>query len=121
MLTDFLQFVARPPRFQSSGTSRLSVEIQRLSNDDDESFPAELLDFSRHGLKLHVSTPLMDGETVTIRFCDNESDFELTQAVTIKWQHECEDGTWDVGGIFFEGIGWEILGEMFLHELLTTE
>ena len=81
---------------------------------------AELLDLSRSGVRLRVAADLKVQEPITLRLHDEPSGLRLTRSATVRWKRPEQGDLWLVGCLFDEHVEWEMLGELFLNEVLST-
>jgi hypothetical protein len=82
---------------------------------------AELQNLSRNGYQVKTPIPLNAQETVKLHLRIEDSKIDLTLPGTIQWQRPAEDGTWLAGCHADCPMEWEILGELFLSGVLSTD
>ena len=121
MNANYWEYIARGPRHEASRTTRFRVEIQRSAAGGSAPVEAQLVDLSRHGVRLQVAVPLTTEESVTVRLCDEPSGIDLTLPATVQWQSPEGDQGWSLGCLFDRPMEWETLGELFLNELLVDD
>jgi hypothetical protein len=109
-------FVGRKPRHPTVVGQAVEAWLERAAGR----LAAELADFSRHGAGLLTAVPLDIGERVTVRIRHAESRLDLSRAGTVRWQREQREGCWLVGCEFEEPVSLELLGELFLSEILDA-
>jgi hypothetical protein len=109
-------FVGRKPRHPTVEGQSVEAWLER----SEGRLAAELADFSRHGAGLLTGAPVDGGERVTIRIRHAESGLDLSRAGTVRWQREQREGRWLVGCEFEEPVSLEVLGELFLSQVLDA-
>ncbi len=114
-------YTAGKPRGESSGAKRLRVEVRRGPGRTPGVIEAELVDLSRGGIGLRVAASLAVSESITVRLEDEASKLKLTRSATVRWARRDAEGKWAIGCRFDEQMDWEILGELFLNEILAAE
>jgi len=114
------QLAPRSPRYQLSDRAELDMRVRR-SVGESRSDNARLLDFSRDGLRLQMAAPLVVNESVELRIEDLNSPFSLTMGATVQWQRPGSNDTWLIGFRFDRQSDWEILGELFLSNILAMD
>jgi hypothetical protein len=116
--------VGRKPRHQVGDPSAVTVRLTRSVADQAESMTVELLDFARSGARLRFTEPagarpFAPGERVTVRLVSENSKFDLELPAAVRWQSAEGPGLWLLGCEFKEQISLEVLGELFLNEILN--
>lgn len=78
----------------------------------------KLVDFSRHGVQLRMTSPLEPETSLIVHIQDASADLDIVLPGRIRWQRGFKDGYWHAGCIFDEAVGYETMGELFLHGVL---
>lgn len=118
MNVDFSKYIARPPRHPAQQRETVHVELHRMAEHTPQRIPGELTDFSRHGAKLRVPDPLDHGEAVEFRLSLDGGPLRFAAGAHIRWTQEEAGGSWLVGCAFDEPAPWEVMGELFLADVL---
>jgi hypothetical protein len=118
---DFLDFEARSPRHETTGTARLAVEVKCRSASPAEPREAQLIDLSRGGFQLLVPIQLVQHETISARIRDEKSGLQFDLSGHVRWQRQTTDGKWLVGCQADQELDWETMGELFLNEILVLD
>jgi hypothetical protein len=120
MSSDYLQYALRNPRY-SSAAPKVRVEVEQTVDGLTGLVQAELQNLSRHGY--HVKTPvsLNAQQRVNLHLRIEDSTIDLTLPGTVQWQRPAGDGTWLAGCQADYAIDWEMLGELFLSGVLSTD
>ena len=118
MSSDPSNFVVRRPRYRATGRVPVVLTIVRASELEPAVVPAELLDVSRHGMRLKLAVPLAMDEPILIRLKEAEGGLERSFRAHVLWRFEEGQDAWIVGCPLEGEIDWEALGELFLHEVL---
>ena len=121
MSTDFKEFVVRRPRHEAITSTSCHVWLELISREPCAQRNAELVDLSRQGLQLKLDAPLEPEESVVVRIQHIATRLDLKFAGRIRWQRACEDGSWAIGCVFDEPLGYEALGELFLSGILSMD
>ena len=121
MSTKYWEFVARSPRHKMAEESAVRVELGRSASDLPTVPEATIVDFSRNGLQLRLTAPLVEQEAISVRLEDERSGMDLTLSGIVRWQRREDDDAWLVGCHCDEELDWETLGELFLNEVLVRE
>ncbi|HVX60708.1 MAG TPA: PilZ domain-containing protein [Pirellulales bacterium] len=124
MATDNSSYVGRKPRHQVGDPSAVTVRLTRSVADQADTMTVELLDFARSGARLRFTEPadarpFAPGERVTVRLVSENSKFDLELPAAVRWQSAEGPGLWLLGCEFKEQISLEVLGELFLNEILN--
>ena len=116
-MSDTNNFVVRRPRYKviEGNTSRVWLE------NADSSFDARLVDFSRMGSQVELGVPLAVGEVFQLRIRVEASSLDIILPAVLRWQRPVGDGTWATGCEFQEEVAYEVVVELFLGGLLSTE
>ena len=114
-------YVARPPRYDTADDQSLQVAIQRAVGETPERIEARLLNLSRDGFQVRTSVPLAAKEAIVLKFEEPESGLEFDLPGTVCWEQVQGDGSWVQGCQSARQLDWEVLGELFLNELLATD
>ena len=61
------------------------------------------------------------GETVTIEIRDDRSGLQIELTGAVRWQRAKDDRSWSVGCQCEQELDWAIMGELFLHEVLSMD
>jgi hypothetical protein len=113
--------VVRKPRHQATGDAELRVWLERSDADPAFAAEAQLVDVSRNGLQVQVNSLFATGEAIVVRIVSEQAGLDLSLPGTVQWQRAAENGAWSVGCLFPEPLAWEIIGELFLNQVLATE
>ncbi len=81
----------------------------------------ELIDLSRHGVRLRTKIRLSQQESITVRLRDDKAAVDLAIPGTVRWQRPEQDGTWSLGCALARQVDWETLGELFLGNVLVMD
>lgn len=109
-------FVGRKPRHPTVEGQAVEAWFERPAGR----LAAVLADFSRHGAGLLTGERVDDGERVVVRIRHAESGLDFSRTGTIRWQRNQSEGCWLVGCEFDEPVSLELLGELFLSEILDA-
>ena len=85
------------------------------------SIDANLVNLSAMGIRFQAAMPLEVGEPVTIRLSGEASQPLVTCSGTVRWVRPDDHGGWLAGCLFDQRVEWEVLGELFLAGVLTTD
>ena len=112
------RFVARRPRHEVQPDARCYVQ---LIAENEEYYEGQLVDLSRHGLKL-----ITDGEIPVDGMVRVQAELpigavQVSPAATIRWSRLEDDGRWAAGLVFEQELSWEVMGEMFLNGILSVQ
>lgn len=123
MATDNSDYVGRKPRHQVGDPSAMTVQLTRRGAGQAETMTVELLDFARSGARLRFAEPadarpFSPGERVMIRLVSENSQLDLELPAAVRWQAAEGSGLWLLGCEFKEQISLEMLGELFLNDIL---
>ena len=125
MSDDNSQYIARAPRHAATPEHRLVVTFHHAPGerraDPGSAVAVELVNLSRSGLQCRSPKALFSGDRVVFEFMDPESDLRLRQEAVVRWQHGEDDQSWLAGCPFSEELSWEVLGEFFLSDVLSSE
>ena len=110
----------RRPRYETSGTQKLVVEVERYPDRQPSVVQVELQDLSRNGFQVRLPVPLVADECICLLLRIEGSGLTLTLPGTVRWQR-AEDDAWLVGCLFDQPLEWESLGELFLSEVLSPD
>jgi hypothetical protein len=113
-------YLARQPRHPALPTDGLRVYVERSAGNGPSELEAELLDLSRHGLRIGTSLPLDAKEAVTVHIEHQPSGTRLVLPAVVRWQRGAED-VWSAGCQLDEPLAFETLGELFLNDILAVE
>jgi hypothetical protein len=114
------RYVPHPPRYSVTDSPAFHAEIER-SGEMSEVLPATLIDLSRNGFCLEVSSPLVQDETIVLRLLEDDAGMTLSLAGVVRWRHKSGEDRWVVGCSASETLTWEALGELFLNGILKRE
>ena len=114
-------YVVRPPRYDTADDRSLPVAIRRAAGETPECIEAELLNLSRDGFQVRTSVPLDAREAIVLEFQEPDSGLEFTLPGTVCWQQSDGDAVWLHGCRSTRQLDWEILGELFLNQILATD
>ncbi|MEX2559973.1 MAG: PilZ domain-containing protein [Pirellulales bacterium] len=117
---DYAKCWARRPRYEARAGHQAQLRIER-SGRLPPIVPAELINFSRHGARLAVGSPLEDGEQFMLLLTHSKAGMALTLAGELRWQAPTDAGGWLMGCEFVTEVSMETLGEMFLNEILDDQ
>ena len=120
MLNNEGGFISRRPRHQAAGSPAVRVRVERADGEEPVSIEAELLDLSRSGVRLRVAADLKIQEPITVQLYDESSGLRLTRRAKVRWRRPEQGEITSVGCLFEEQVEWEMLGELFLNEVLST-
>jgi hypothetical protein len=97
------------------------VEVEQTVDGLTGLVQAELQNLSRNGYQVRTPVPLNTHEPVHLHLRIEEAKIDLTLPGTVQWQRPAGDGTWLAGCHADCPIEWEILGELFLSGVLSTD
>jgi hypothetical protein len=122
MADDFWNHVVRRPRHAARHSSIVHVQLQRADGRLPDVVDASLIDLSRGGVQLIVSTPLSKGERLRVRISCGKNSFDSDVGATVRWLRRNEvEREWIVGLRFTEELQFDLLGELFLNDALESE
>lgn len=111
------RFVARSPRHASTG---VTVEVRRSPGGSGSAVGAALINLSREGFQLRLSSALNEQESLVMRIFAPEHGMDVMFPATVRWQRH-EDGSWLAGCQTSWQLDLETLGELFLSEILAQD
>jgi hypothetical protein len=120
MTKDPRKYAARPPRHCVVDSAAHSVQIAVAGSATSDTCSARLLNFSRQGLRLRCAANLQIGDPVRVQLSDSDG-FQHAISGVVKWRGDEADGEQTYGCLFDEEVEWEILGELLLRGVLTSE
>jgi len=112
------RFVPRSPRHSSTG---VVVEVRRSPGGTTSAISAELINLSREGFQLRLSSRLEKEETVVMSIRAPERDVDVMFPATVRWCREESAECWLVGCQTSWQLDLETLGELFLNEILVQD
>jgi len=122
MSHDHRNFIPRPPRHNAALATGIRIEVRRYDAVDEPVYEAELVDFSRQGIRLRLAAEFEAGELLLIRIVATEPDFLFQHRATIHWRSTDESSSDFLYGCGFEAqVEWEVLGELLLRGVLSME
>lgn len=119
--SDYPLFTPRRPRHAVADADSIEVSVERSGQQPPSSIQAKLVDMSREGFRLRVSIPLEIHEVLTVRIRSEQAKVDLTRSGNVRWRRPDGEGTWLVGCAASQPADWETLGELFLHNILSTQ
>jgi hypothetical protein len=96
------------------------VYVERGAGNGTRELDAELLDLSRHGLRIGTPLPLYQEEAIKVHIEHDPSGVRLALPAVVRWQRGADD-VWSAGCQFDEPLAFETLGELFLNDILAVE
>ena len=111
------EFVARKPRHDAGTIGGLDL---RVEVDEQISARADLLDCSRHGMRLQASESLPSSVDVILHFSAPSEYINWSTKATIRWCRANATG-WECGCQFHEELAWEHLGQLLLAGYLSQD
>ena len=114
------QFVVRRPRHSATGSSPGQVLLETLSENPSDPQEVRLLDLSREGAKLELSSPVPPKAEVVLHVQDDSLGLAVALRGRVRWQRAQGVGRWDLGCLFDEPVAYEVIGELFLSGVLST-
>jgi hypothetical protein len=121
MTNDFLEFAPRHPRHETNEGTPARATVRRHGSPLEDPIEARLVDLSRSGFQFHATESFSTGEKVTMEIRDERSGLQLDLTGVIRWQRRQNDGWWAVGCQCEEELDWAVMGELFLHEVLSMD
>jgi hypothetical protein len=113
------RFIVRRPRHEALPNSTCRVIVEGTGSE--RAWDAELTDVSRQGLKLLLDANLPQDARVCLCLEQPANQFSVTLACTVRWSRLQDDGRWGAGCIFDQELSWELMGELFLHGILSAD
>lgn len=113
-------FVGRRPRHALRGDGCVDVEIGRPAVGS-ERLAAELVDFSRQGVRFRAAAAITKDEPIVIFLREPASALDLALAGVVRWRTAEEANRWLYGCQFMEEVPLETLGELFLSGILAAQ
>lgn len=102
----------REERSQTLHPDAIELTLQRRVEDRFVSQPARLLDLSRGGAKLAVTSPLGVGETIRLHLQIPDLEFDAAVAGKICWTSPADDGPWWAGCVFTPRLPTNVLAKL---------
>ncbi len=90
-------FIRREERFCVADLEDIQVVVRRLDVEDSKEFYADLIDFSRKGVKLKMTFCVQFEENLMIRFEFANSDLTYEGVACVRHMRSDVDQTWQVG------------------------
>jgi hypothetical protein len=91
-------WVEREVRYRVTDDFSLPATVHRTGKSGDETIQADLLDMSRCGLKISVSTELAFQELVQVHVESDELGLNLTESARVRWiREEPATNSWTIG------------------------
>ncbi len=120
MANDTSHYVARAPRYEVQDGQRLQLTVRNLAEDAAEAREVKLVDLSRQGLQVQAAVLVSEGDRLVVELHDPTGATLIQQQATVRWQKPAEPLGWLIGCQFTDELSWEVLGELFLHELIAA-
>jgi len=112
-------WVERGARYKVTDDFSMPATVHRTGKSGDETIQADLLDISRGGLKLSVSTILVFEELIQVHVESDELGLSLTESAHVRWIREDEKAnSWTVGCDIQGEIDEEVLEDLVKCGLL---
>jgi hypothetical protein len=102
----------REERSRTLDPDGIDLILERRVEDSFVSQPARLLDLSRGGAKLAVTSPLGVGEAVRLHLKIADLDLDATVASKVCWTSPAEDGPWWAGCVFTPRLPGNVLAKL---------
>jgi len=120
MSGSYWQNIPRRPRYAVNDAGPIEVHIERLDREP-RAIVGQLADFSRQGAQVYVRTPMMKEENIILHLENNSTGVNLNRRALVRWIRQVDEDTWAFGCQFAEDVPFELLGELFLNRVLTTD
>jgi hypothetical protein len=118
-MNNYRNFVARLPRHAADSSNPIRVEVRRCG-PSQASCAALLVDFSRQGARLQLKDAFEVGERLLIQI-EAGPDFVYRQEATIRWRTDDSPSAVLYGCSFDSPVEWEVLGELLMRGVLSTD
>ncbi len=96
--------IQRDPRVSISGERLGEVLVERTTDSGTEVLKGKLLDLSRGGAKVAVSSCVPFDEVVKLTFKIPQLEMEFSVPGDVSWSRKGDDGRWMVGCCFCHGL-----------------
>lgn len=116
---EFWNQTPRMPRHATGDTQSVQVLLRRIGGKKE--FQAQLLDLSRNGARLATTSPVPARDEVDLQISGGPNDLDLQLRATVRWCRGSESEGWQCGLLLSEPLDWEVLGELFLTNVLMHE
>ena len=120
-MTDPRHFVIRRPRHAAHDNDKSRVWLEYSSSEFGELPEAQLVDFSRKGAKFALSGRVVPDESILVRIQDDANSLDITLPAVVRWQRAEGNGEWALGCLFEQEVPYEIVDELFLSGVLSTD
>lgn len=102
----------REERSRTMSPQGFELTLERRVEDRFASQPARMLDLSRGGAKLAVTSPLGVGEAIRLHMQMIDLDLDATVAGKVCWTTPAEDGPWWAGCVFTPRLPGNVLAKL---------
>lgn len=119
-MSDPRYLVIRRPRHSARSDDQSQVWLE-CSSEPCQRREAQLVDFSRMGAKFEVTAPLALDESFRVRIQQAAHAVDITLPAVVRWQRIEGDHGWMMGCLFEQEVPYEVVGELFLSGLLSTD
>src|SRR5690242_5342380 len=110
-------YVVRRPRYEVRPGAECVLVLTNASTG--QTWRALLGDLSRNGLKAFGPTDLSSGMTLQVHAEFPSGLIQFAKVATVRWSKSESDGQRSVGLEFDAELSWEVMGEMFLNNILS--
>ena len=114
-------YIVRQPRHTAADASSSRIWIEELEQENPQQRDVVLLDFSRKGAKLELTSPITPGGQVLLHVQDDAANLNVRLKGTVRWQRRQAEGCWLLGCQFEQLVEYEVIGELFISGILATE
>ncbi len=118
MPTRLAEIIARNPRFQVIGNLDIGAVVVR--NQIPSKIDGTMVNISRSGARLQLAQKVSEGERFLIQLTHVAPDIKLDLPATICWCKQTDASQYDIGCRFDREIGWEVMGELFLNNVIAA-
>jgi len=115
------QFIARHPRFDVVNDENLHVLVEIKVGDKIERLESSLVNISRRGVRLHVPADLKEDDHLNLQIRQTNSDLNICRKAQVQWSAQIDEGINVVGCRLASDINWEVMGELFLNDMISPE
>lgn len=121
MVYDPRQFVVRRPRHTAVDDSESRIWLETVADTPEVRHDLQLVDFSRKGAKLTLNLPVAPDSDVILHIEATSQGVDLQLPGKVRWQRIEGPGSWVLGCMFEQEVPYEVIGEMFLSGVLSTD
>ena len=120
-MSDPRHFVIRVPRHTAPDSGECRVWLEYVSGEFGEPCEARLVDFSRRGARFELNGSVVPDESLLVRIQADAHSLDVSLPAVVRWQRAEGGGNWALGCLFEQEVPYEVVGELFLSGILSTD